>query len=312
MLRGWERSEDRRMDLRHPLRRIRATAAILSPRQRRWRRFLQELPIDPDKLPRPLDTPGEKDFIICGSPRTGTTLASAMLYQPPRVVTVMEPWDGMRLSPAALFTSLRQEIDQTGRLRRGKLDVTALMTEGSVRWCHEGDQAFETAVEQGYRLGVKWPAFWRYLDLLPSMKFVLCLRDPIETIASYKHAGGRLAQGLNYDTAFNRAMNTYLESATRDPVLRRILLFDYVHERLLPYLTCSNVFVLRYERWFTEIEALMHDLSTFLGVGLGPSRAILRRRPAGPALEPSEVELIRARCATADAIGYPLIAAPSD
>lgn len=294
------------MDLRQSLRRLRATAAVFSPRQRRWRRFLQELPIDPDQLPRPLETPSEQDFIICGSPRTGTTLASAMLYQPPRVVTVMEPWDGMRLPPAALFASLRQEIDQTGRLRRGKLDVSALMGEGAVRWCREGERAFETLVEPGYRLGVKWPAFWQYLDLLPSMKFVLCFRDPIETIASYKYAGGRLAQGLNYDTAFNRAMNTYLESATPDPALRRILLFDYVHERLLPYLTRSNVFVLRYERWFTELEGLMHDLSTFLGVELGPGRAILRRRPAGPALEPSEMELIRARCATADPIGYPL------
>jgi hypothetical protein len=294
------------MDLSRSLRRLRVTAAALSPRRRRWQRFLNTLPIDPDDLPRPLDAPDENDFIICGSPRTGTTLACAVLYQPPRVVTVMEPWDGMRLSPAALFDSLRQEIDQTGCLRRGKLDVTALMKEGAVRWCNEGHQSFETAVEPGYRLGVKWPAFWRYLDLLPRTKFVLCLRNPIETIASYKYAGGRVAEGLNYDTAFNRTMNGYLESVTRDPALRRVLLFDYIHERVLPHLNQPNVFALRYERWFTEREALTRELNTFLGVELGPGRPVLQRRRAGPALEPAEVELIRARCATADAIGYPL------
>jgi len=66
----------------------RAAARRLSPRHRRWRRLLDSLTLDPDHLPRPVEAPGTRDFVICGCPRTGTALLTAMLFQPPRVVTV--------------------------------------------------------------------------------------------------------------------------------------------------------------------------------------------------------------------------------
>jgi hypothetical protein len=115
-------------------RRARALVAPLSPAHRRWRRFQGGLALDPDTLARPVSPPSRGDFILCGSPRSGTTLAAAMLFRPPRVVTVMEPWDGLRSPPAELFASLRAEIAQTGRLCRGKLDVEALAAEDAVRW----------------------------------------------------------------------------------------------------------------------------------------------------------------------------------
>ena len=79
-----------------PWQRFRDAAGRLSPRRRRWERFLQALPLDPSELEVPLAPPGRDDFIICGCPRTGTTLLAAVLFQPPRMVTCMEPWDGMR------------------------------------------------------------------------------------------------------------------------------------------------------------------------------------------------------------------------
>lgn len=297
------------LGLRQRLKRVRASVGVLSPRHRRWQRFLRELPLDPDTLPRPLAAPGVRDFIICGSPRSGTTLAAAMLYQPPRVVTVMEPWDGMRLAPAALFGSLRDEIAQTGQLSRGKLDINALGTGGSVQWWREGEHAHEVSTTPGYLLGVKWPGYWRFLELLPDTKFVLCLRHPLAAIGSYKQAGGRLTRGLNYDTPFNRAMNQYLLAETRDAVLRRVLLFDYVHSRILPYLARRNVFVLRYERWFTEREPLLAELSAFLGVELGPGYPVLHPPRSTSALTPGEVALVRRHCATAAALGYDLTSA---
>jgi hypothetical protein len=102
---------------------LRAAAAPLSPRHRRWRRLLASLALDPDRLAPPIAAPAAGDFIVCGAPRTGTTLLAAMLYQPPAVVTAMEPWDGLRLAPAELFASIRREIDDTGRLSGSKLDV---------------------------------------------------------------------------------------------------------------------------------------------------------------------------------------------
>ncbi len=227
----------------------RAVAGVVSPRHRRWRQLLASLTLDPDLLPRPLTPPGGHDFIMCGSPRSGTTLLAAMLFQPPHVATVMEPWDGLRKPPAQLFADLRREIDATARLSSGRLDVDALRNEGAVRWVREQDTSYPVEVQPGWLLGVKWPAFWRYLELLPDTRFLVCVRHPYETIGSYRKQGGALAEGLDYDAAFNRRMHAQLLAATKDPLVRQVLLFDYVTTRILPHLARPNVYVVRYERW---------------------------------------------------------------
>lgn len=285
--------------------RLRGMAAPLSPARRRWVRFLHGLPLDPDELPRPVAAPGSRDFIICGSPRTGTTLLCAALFQPPSVVTVMEPWDGMRLPPAELFASLRQEIDTTGHLRRGRLDVGALEREGATRWCRDGEVDVPINPEGEYALGVKWPAYWRYLELLPDTKFIVCLRDPVEVIASYKKTGGRVGLGFEYDTTFNRSLNAALR-ATRDPRLRRIRLFDAIHERILPHLARANVLTVRYERWFQDPEGLLAEIGQFVHADVHASRVRLRAPDSRSSLPDAEVALVRAHCRMAAPLGYPL------
>jgi hypothetical protein len=287
------------------LRQARKVAYLVSPRHRRWRRLLSRLTLDPDELSRPVLQPTEQDFIICGCPRTGTSLLSAALYQPPTAITVMEPWDGMRLPPSELFGSLRREIADTGCIARGKLDMGALSADGEVRWQREGTAPEEVSVQDGYLLGVKWPAFWRYLELLPTTRFLVCLRHPMEVIASFKRVGGRLAQGLEYDTAFNRNMNAELLT-TRDVIQRRIRFYDYVHSRILPHLSRSNVLAVRYERWFSEPTRLLAEISDFLDVDLtGPSVAI-KRPLSSENLDEAEVALIRRHCRTADDLDYGL------
>lgn len=281
------------------------TGRALSPRGRQWRRFLSDLPLDPNELERPLRPPGPRDFIICGCARTGTSLLAAALFQPPQIATVMEPWDGMRLPPAELFGSLRREIAETGRLGRGRLDLRALDEEGAVRWT--SDRGSPTALDLGadYTLGVKWPVFWRYLDLLPETKFLVCLRDPIEVMNSFKEAGGRVALGLHYATAFNREMNAELSAATEDIAERRVLLYDYIHHRILPHLDKPNVLAVRYERWANEPEALRAEISAFLDVEVGPLRPVIVP-PKPVRLSEGEMELVVARCSTAEALGYRL------
>ena len=282
-----------------------AAARAVWPRSRRWRRFLRTLTLDPDALPRPVPPPGPRDFVICGSPRSGTTLVAAMLHQPPEVVVAMEPWDGMRLPPAELFASLRREIAETGRLRRQRLDARALESEGEARWVHEGEAAEPVRVALDYLLGVKWPAFWRYLELLPETRFVVCLRDPVETVASYRGAGGRLVRGLNYDVAFNRRMNDELRRATRRFAERRALLYEYVNSRIAPHLSRPNVLAVRYERWFEDAPGVAEELGRFLGVRLDPGRVRIRR-PERPPLGPDELELVARTCRSAEALGYAL------
>lgn len=280
----------------------RAAAQRLSPRHRRWRRLLDSLTLDPDRLPRPVDAPGTRDFVICGCPRTGTALLTAMLFQPPRVVTVMEPWDGMRLPPAELFASLRAEV-ATGRLRRGRLDLDALEHDGRVVWCRDGERDHPVAAGPDSLLGVKWPAFWRYLELLPTTRFLVCLRDPATTIQSFAHVGGRLAQGLDYDTPFNRVMNETLTAATAEPAERRVLLYDYINERIVPHLSRPNVLAVRFERWFTEPEALVAEVGRFLGVELRTGVARVDARPPR-ALDDETLARVRRYCRTAESLGY--------
>lgn len=288
-----------------------ASLRAVSPRHRRWRRLLRELTLDPDALPRPLVSPGPQDFIICGCPRSGTTLMAAVLFQPPTVITVSEPWDGLRMSPADLFASLRHEIDTTGTLRRGRLNVDSL-ARGRVEWCRDGESAVPVHAVGDYLLGVKWPAYWRYVDLLPETKFVVCVRDPIEVVDSCREHGGRIGVGLDYDVAFNRTMNRHLETVTTDPVARRFLLYEYINARLLPHLERPNVFVARYERWFTEPERLVAELGSFLGRELGRGRAkITARKPRG-APPPESIELVRRHCPSARALRYAPLAERSE
>ncbi len=281
-------------------------AQHVSPRHRRYRDLLAGLTLDPDELPRPVEPPSDRDFLMCGSPRSGTSLLCAVLHQPPSVLSVLEPWDGLRLPPAELFASLRREIDQTGRLERGRLDVAGMLRDGRVDWGRDGECGHDVDVDEGYLLGVKWPAFWRYLELLPHTKFLVCLRDPIEVISSYRMKGGRLVLGLEYDVAFNRALNEELEGATRSAALRRILLYDTINLRMLPYLDRPNVFAVRYERWFTDRDGLVNELSDFLGVDLGPGAPVIKPPRTESGLSAKELELIREHCRSAEPLGYAL------
>lgn len=285
---------------------LRRVAAPFSPARRRWIRFLHALPLEPERLELPVAAPGPRDFIICGSPRSGTTLASAALFQPPSVVTVMEPWDGMRLPPESLFTKLRNELHSTGMLQQGRLDVGALLHDGVARWCLDGESRVPVATDPDSLLGVKWPAYWRYLSLLPETKFIVCLRHPFEVIASYKKAGGRLGEGLEYDTAFNRTQNEALTDATSDPALRRVLLFDYIHDGILEHLDSPNVLPIRYERWFVDRAELLQDIGVFLGRDVNAAPLRLRAPQSSSALSDQDVSLIRKHCRTAEALGYSL------
>lgn len=281
-------------------------ARSLSPRRRRWERFLRDLSLDPDKLPSLMAQPTERDFIICGCPRTGTTLLSGMLFQPPNCATVMEPWDGMRFPPAELFRSLRQEITDTGVLTRGRLDSDALIDEGQIRWCKEGESVAGFDADPDLLVGIKWTGFWRYLESLSSTKFLVCLRHPAEVINSFKKSGGRLAEGLDYDTAFNHKMNMHLSSATNDPVVRQVLMFDYIHARIVPHLSRPNVFPVRYERWFTDRSALLQEIGEFLDVELHKGYPRIRPPASTSQLSDRELKLLQSECHTLDALGYDL------
>jgi hypothetical protein len=221
----------------------------------------------------------------------------------------MEPWDALRMPPAQLFRSLREEIS-SGTVRRGRLDVGTLQRSGDVRWGRDGDFPHSVEVDDHYLLGVKLPVFWRYLDVLPSTKFLICIRHPVEVVQSFAGAGGRLAEGLDYDAGFNREMNEALRIATDDRAVRRALLFEYVASRIVPHLNDPNVLLVRYERWFTDRLGLMTEVGRFLAVELGPGMPVVRT-PRMVEHDPEVVRLVERHCPSAAALGYDLRSAPT-
>lgn len=276
-----------------------------SPRRRRWQTFLRSFELDPRSLGSNIEPPGERDFLIAGSPRSGSTLLSAVLYQPPGVVTFMEPWDGMRFLPARLFTTLRDEI-ATGTIRRSKLDLPELMRSGNIVWSAEGATPVSVEADPDCLVGVKWPAFWQYIGLLPTTKFLLTVRHPFETISSYKRKGGALGTGLDYDIAFNRAINEELGRAAPDDELRRVLLYERINREVVTAAQRDNVLLVRYERWFEDPDQLLKEIEAFLGAKLSANHVKIRRPPDPPRLTETELELIREHCRSARELGYDL------
>ena len=268
----------------------------------RWKKILASCRLDPASMPNPLPSPGPRDFIIAGCPRTGTSLVAAVLHQAPEIVTVMEPWDGLRMEPAELFASLRDEIVDSGRISRGRLDLDALR-EGVVSWQRDGEATFDLEVADGFVLGVKWPTMWQYLDLLPETKFVITLREPVEVITSFERVGGRLSQGLEYDVRFNAAINEELSVATSDRAVRQALLYQTINSRILPHLGRENVFTVRYERWFEDPDRLLAELSGFLDAPLTRSNVDIRLPPDNERPAPV-VELVQQHVPVARELGY--------
>lgn len=285
---------------------LRRALRPLHPARLRFKRLLSTLNLDPGGLGARVEPPGSRDFIICGCPRTGTSLLAAVLHQPPHVITVTEPWDGLRLPPADLFLSLRAELQARRRLSRGTLDVVELVRTGSVKRTREELVDAPVDIVGDWQLGVKWPCFYRYLELLRDTRFLVCLRDPFEVIRSFERSGGSLYDGLDYSVPFNASMNASLRGAAPTRELRRIRMYDYVHERIIPHLNRPNVFVVRYERWFRDPDALIRELGEFLGAPLGRGYPRIRKPESRRTTVGAQADLIRRECRTAAVLGYAL------
>lgn len=268
----------------------------------RWRALLRSCSFNPDTTEQPVGDLAESDFLIAGCPRSGTSLLAALLFEPPQVVTCVEPWDGLRMSPAQLAMSLRTELAD-GELRRGRLDVAALDERRAVRWQRDGERAFPVDTAAGFKVGIKWPVYWRYLDHMPNTKFLICVRDPRDVLVSFAETGGRLAQGQDYDVAINHAMNRTLLGATTDPALRRALMWEYINSRIVRHMGRDSVLLVRYERWFEDPAQQWSDIAAFLGLSGGwePNVELSRRAKDR---DPAVAALVAEHCPTAGELGY--------
>jgi hypothetical protein len=236
-------------------------------------------------------------------------MLSAALFQPPKIITYNEPWEGMRLAPKPLFEFFRREIE-AGTVASGRLDIPRLMEHGDVHWTLDGEIPFPVSVDEDYLVGVKWPTFWQYLPLLHDTKFLVTVRHPFETISSYKKKGGAVLDGLDYPVAFNRELNETLSAMTSDPALRRVLLYEHINQEILRTVGEANALVIKYDRWFDDVEGLRVEISDFLDVDVSFDHLSIGRSGRSVDLTDREVGLIRERCESAAAWDFDLAQTP--
>ncbi|MGI9602374.1 MAG: sulfotransferase [Acidimicrobiales bacterium] len=279
---------------------LRRTVGAVSPRRRQYQRLLDSCRLDPATLAPPLRSPGVDDVIICGCPRSGTALLTAALHQPPVMVSVMEPWDGLRLPPADLFASLRGELAE-GFLDRGRLDLDRLAVSGDVTWTREDQGRYAVDFTDETAVAVKWPTFWQYLPLLTTTRFLVCVRHPGDVVDSFRSQAGRLHHGLEYDVAFNRRINGELASVA-DVDTRRLRLYDLVNSTVLDHIDRPNVHLVRYEDWHDDPVAVLEGVSAFLDRDLTTSPA--KVTAATPTTDQARRAAIVDRSTTARALGY--------
>ena len=224
------------------------------------------------------------------------------MFQPPRVVTVMEPWDALRMPPSELVSSVRSELLSTQRLSRGRLDVAAL-AEGKVRWCRDGEKPVDVSASDETIIGVKLPGYWRLLELLPDTRFVVCVREPAEILESFEGTGGRLRRGLEYECAFYADLNGRLLRSTSEDAERRALLLEESLSAIMSSMDRPNVHVLRYERWFEDPDTVVSELGKFLEVDLAPG-TIEITQPRSREVDPKTVALVAEKVPSATDLGY--------
>lgn len=206
------------------------------------------------------------------------------------------------MEPAELFRSLRAELESTGALGRGRLDLSEL-DSGRVQWIRDGEKVFTVPYSRHSLLAVKWPTLWQLLDHLPETRFLVCIRDPLEVVASFGAQPGRLSLGLDYDVAINKRMNDFLRQETSDPLRRRALHWEYINSRVFSHLTRPNVLAVRYERWFEDPGDLLSEISMFLETDMSPGRITLRS-PASREYSPETLRVVTELCPTAIELGY--------
>lgn len=248
--------------------------------------------------------PAGRNAILCGCPRSGTSLLAAALFQPPRMVTVMEPWEGLREPPSDVFRWLREEV-RDGRLPNTRLDLDALESEGRVAWTRAPRSRRGVSADSQAIHAVKWPCFWQLLGASTTVKFLVCVRDPAAVVSSMGCETGRLRLGVDYDVPFNRELNQRLLLAHDDDERRRVALYDEVYTHVLRHANDANVMLVQYERWFEEPITLLAEVSAFLDCDL--SAPLVRIRGHAPMMRApggSDAAEIRAMSLTAAALGY--------
>lgn len=267
------------------------------------------------------------DVVITGIPRSGTSYLCSILNRVSDCVVINEP--------AQIFPPLAGQMLPWGvptlyrDLRRNILDGEPIENK-----LHNGEFIEDTAqvdVVETYLPVVSRPDFLlatkntlAYLArlselrrVMPSATMIVCVRNPLDTIASWKNSFDHLAQadvenfpvGNPQDSFFSIQARQRLEeiSFTRNPAMRRALLWRHLAELILE--NRDRVLLLRYEEMVVQPAAVLQQilfassskLKLRFNAPVAPST--VRTRRGG--LDKEDLQAIRRLCGqSAVALGY--------
>ena len=251
-------------------------------------------------------SPNARDFAITGLPRSGTTYLSAVLHDPPRVVTISDPAGAFRrfhrehgVDPALLdfFGDFRRRV-QAGEPIPTLEGTPGFEGTGRVDTWNQKKRLAAVAAERDFHLGLKNPEiFLAHLGHLldAGLRCAVSVRHPVAVIHSWSRRAGKLADG---DSPVFR-------SRAPDAIGRRIELHNHLVDEIRAQLGAPGLLLVRHEDWFRDAD-LLGRVCSFLGL---PPRRTLRPPPIPaepPSLADDEVERILAECTSAAELGYPL------
>lgn len=269
------------------------------------------------------------NVVITGIPRSGTSYCCTLLHNLENCVAINEPDE-------EIFSHLIQTSPPFGLAEYyANLRADILAGRPVVNKIHEGKLIEDTAdinQDELYTPAVSTPNFLlatkntlMYLARLPQIAHVMpeasivaCVRNPFDTIASWKGSFGHLAGaavenfrvGYLGDHGLSEAAQDRLAeiAGTAEPELKRALLWRHLAELILE--NRSLLHVVRYEDIVADPERQLKilfrhfgDIFEFQPIQPFKPSSISRKRSAN--LTPDDIQAIRRTCSeTAAAFGY--------
>jgi len=260
------------------------------------------------------DIAGQDDLLVTGLPRSGTTLLTALLDDPPRGVALGEPkWQAQwrRRNPPDPEAFAAYLAEDFARLRAALLRGEAVEDRASpdgrplTNYLSGGTSAYElrsrreAGLSPGFRLAMKWPAL--YTAVLPALvangafRIVALLRHPLATLRSWNATDFPIARGrLPVGEPFWPELAA-LCGSDRPLAEKQARIWELFAAR---YLACGDrITLLRYEDLVAEPAAVAARLG--LAFAAVPVRPAVPRPPAESSAEREAEAAVAAFCPSA-------------
>lgn len=277
-----------------------------------------------------------RDLIVTGLPRSGTSYLCKALDSFSNVAVINEPnelFEGLRWAPEPwavplLHADLRTRID-AGEEVPNKLDARGELTDDTA--VHDAVSPYHPRLrDDQWVLATKNTLAYMarlegILRIMPQARVVVCVRHPLDTLASWKGTFTHLAEGDPSALPVGGLADPYLPGhlrermqalvRLRDPAMRRAAWWALLANEILRWR--DRVEIVRYEDLVADplavIRRALGPLSHAAGDPASPLQPSSARTTRRQALDAADWRSVETLCAgVAEAFGYDCVAQPRD